>query len=32
VALFQRAGLLDDPVEFVSLAEFEQGVVARVGG
>jgi hypothetical protein len=31
VALFQRAGLLDDPVEFVSLAEFEHGHVARVG-
>lgn len=31
VALFQRAGLLDDPAEFVSLAEFEQGFVARVG-
>ena len=31
VALFQRAGLLDDPVEFVSLAEFERGFVARVG-
>jgi hypothetical protein len=24
VALFRRAGLLDDPVEFVSYAEFEQ--------
>ncbi|HYN32419.1 MAG TPA: hypothetical protein VES40_07325 [Ilumatobacteraceae bacterium] len=31
VALFQRAGLLDDPAEFVSLVEFEQGFVARVG-
>jgi hypothetical protein len=31
VALFQRAGLLDDPVEFLSLAEFEHGYVARVG-
>jgi hypothetical protein len=31
IALFQRAGLVDDPVEFVSIAEFEQGVVARVG-
>jgi len=31
VALFERAGLLDDPVEFVSVAEFEQGVGARVG-
>lgn len=31
VGLFQRAGLLDDPIEFVSLSEFEQGVVARVG-
>ncbi len=31
VALFRRAGLVDDPVEFVSVADFEQGVVARVG-
>jgi hypothetical protein len=26
VALFEQAGMLDDPVRFVSLAEFEQGV------
>lgn len=26
VALFRRAGLLDDPVEFVSVAEFEHGI------
>ena len=26
IALFQRAGLLDDPIRFVSAAEFEQGV------
>ena len=31
VALFQRGGLLDDPVELVSLADFEHGHVARVG-
>jgi hypothetical protein len=30
VGLFQRAGLLDDPVEFVSVAEFERGVAAPV--
>ena len=30
IALFQRAGLLDDPVEFVSRAEFEQGVAVAV--
>jgi hypothetical protein len=26
ISLFERAGLLDDPVQFVSLAEFEQGI------
>lgn len=31
IALFRHAGLLDDPVEFVSLAEFEWGSVARAG-
>ena len=30
VTLFQRAGLLDDPVVFVSVAEFERGMVAPV--
>ena len=25
--LFQRAGLLDDPIEFVDVADFERGVV-----
>ena len=28
VALFQRAGLLDDPIEFVTVAEFERAMVA----
>ena len=28
---FQRAGLLGDPIEFVSLAEFHRGVTAPVG-
>jgi hypothetical protein len=27
VGLFQRAGLLDDPIEFVDMADFERGVV-----
>ncbi len=26
IALFHRAGLLDDPVEFIDVAEFERGV------
>ncbi|HSL73048.1 MAG TPA: hypothetical protein VK853_01185 [Ilumatobacteraceae bacterium] len=26
IDLFRRAGLLDDPIRFVSVAEFEQGV------
>jgi hypothetical protein len=30
IALFQRAGLLGEPVEFVSQAEFEHGVAASV--
>ncbi len=30
IALFQRAGLLDDPVEFVPVSEFERGVAAHV--
>ncbi len=29
VGLFRRAGLLDDPVEFVDLADFERAAVAR---
>jgi len=28
VGLFQRAGLLDDPIEFVDVADFERGMVA----
>ena len=28
VGLFQRAGLLDDPIEFVAVADFECGMVA----
>ena len=28
VGLFQRAGLLDDPVEFVDVVDFERGMVA----
>ena len=28
IALFRSAGLVDDPVEFVSVVEFEQGVAA----
>jgi hypothetical protein len=28
IALFRSAGLVDDPVEFVSVAEFELGAVA----
>jgi hypothetical protein len=31
IALFGRAGLLDDPVEFVDLAEFECGVAVPAG-
>jgi hypothetical protein len=31
VALFRRAGLLDDPVQFVSLADFEHGIDVAVG-
>ena len=30
VALFRSAGLVDDPVEFVSIVEFERGVGAPV--
>jgi hypothetical protein len=30
VALFRRAGLLDDPVQFVTLADFEQGIELHV--
>jgi hypothetical protein len=32
IALFRSAGLVDDPVEFVSVADFEQGAVAAVVG
>ena len=28
IALFRSAGLVDDPVEFVCLREFESGIVA----
>jgi hypothetical protein len=28
VRLFQRAGLLDDPIEFVDVADFERAMVA----
>ena len=28
VGLFQRGGLLDDPIEFVAVADFERGMVA----
>jgi hypothetical protein len=28
VGLFQRAGLLDDPIEFVAVADFERGMAA----
>lgn len=31
VGLFQRAGLLDDPVEFVGIEDFERGTVAPAG-
>jgi hypothetical protein len=31
IALFQRAGLIDDPVEFVDQAEFERCVSAPIG-
>jgi hypothetical protein len=31
IALFRRAGLLDDPVEFVDRVEFERGVAAPAG-
>jgi len=30
VALFRSAGLVNDPVEFASVAEFERGVAAPV--
>jgi hypothetical protein len=30
IALFRRAGLLDDPVEFVSVEEFERGRAASI--
>lgn len=32
IALFQRAGLLDNPIEFVSVAEFDAGAVASIVG
>ena len=31
IALFRSAGLVDDPIEFVSVADFEQGLGAPVG-
>lgn len=31
IELFDRAGLLDDPVEFVEMAEFERGLSVTVG-
>jgi hypothetical protein len=31
VALFERAGLLDDPVQYVSVDEFAQGIGASMG-
>ncbi len=31
IGLFVRAGLVEDPIEFVRLAEFETGIVAEVG-
>jgi hypothetical protein len=31
VALFERAGLLDDPVQFVSLADFERSAGVMSG-
>lgn len=30
IALFRRAGLLDDPVEFVETADFDRAVTSRV--
>ena len=30
IALFQRAGLVDDPIEFVPAADFERGVATPV--
>jgi hypothetical protein len=30
ISLFDRAGLLDDPAEFVSLADFERGIEVPV--
>ena len=31
IDLFAQAGLLDDPVQFVTVAEFERGLPATVG-
>ncbi|MGB0114713.1 MAG: hypothetical protein WBP59_15955 [Ilumatobacteraceae bacterium] len=31
IGLFEQAGLLDDPVQFVTVAEFERGLAASVG-
>jgi hypothetical protein len=31
VALFERAGLLDDPVQYVSVDEFAHGIAASIG-
>jgi hypothetical protein len=32
VGLFQRAGLLDDPIEFIDVADFERGRAAPISG
>jgi len=31
IDLFAQAGLLDDPVQFVAVAEFERGLASTVG-
>ncbi len=31
ISLFERAGLLDDPIQFVDVAAFERGLEAPVG-
>lgn len=31
ISLFERAGLLDDPIQFVDIATFEHGLEATVG-
>ncbi len=32
VGLFRRAGLLDDPIEFIDVADFERGCAAPISG